>query len=125
MKSVVEDISTVKKKLNIEVAPEAVARELDKAVADVARKAKIPGFRPGKAPKAVVERHYGDEVRGEVMHRLVTESYLKALQEHNLNAVDMPHIENVSLPAKGSALTFSATVEVRPPIEWAPTTASK
>jgi trigger factor len=117
MKSVVEDISTVKKKLSIEILPDAVTKEMDKAIADVAKKAKIPGFRPGKAPKNIVEKHYGDEVRSEVMQRLVTESYLQALQEHNLNPVDMPQIENVSPLAKGSSLTFTATVEVRPHIE--------
>ena len=117
MKSVVEDISTVKKKINIEVAPDDVAREMDKALADVGKKAKIPGFRPGKAPKNIVERHYGDEVKSEVVHRLVTESYMKALQEHNLNPVDMPEIENISTLAKGSPLTFTAVVEVRPNIE--------
>jgi len=117
MKSVVEDISTVKKKINIEVAPDDVAREFDKALADVGKKAKIPGFRPGKAPKNIVERHYGDEVKSEVVHRLVTESYMKALEENNLNPVDMPEIENISTLAKGSPLTFTAVVEVRPNIE--------
>src|SRR5512146_3540249 len=100
MKAVVDDISTVKKKLSIEVAPDAVARELEKAFADVAKKAKIPGFRPGKAPKAIVERHYGEEVRNEVLNRLVSESYLQALQEHNLNPVEVPQIDNVSSLAK-------------------------
>jgi trigger factor len=117
MKAVVEDISTVKKKLNIEVASDAVTREMDKALADVAKKAKIPGFRPGKAPKAIVEKHYGEEVRNEVLHRLLSESYLQALQEHNLNPVEVPQIDNVSSLAKGSPLTFTATVEVRPNIE--------
>lgn len=117
MKAVVEDISTVKKKLNIEIAAEAVDREFGKAIADVAKKAKIPGFRPGKAPKNIVERHYGEEVRDEVTHRLVTESYLRALQEHNLSPVELPMIDNVSVLAKGSPLTFTATVEVRPNIE--------
>jgi trigger factor len=117
MKSVVEDISSVKKKINVEIAPEAVVKELEKALADVAKKARIAGFRQGKAPKAIVERHYGEEVRNEVTQRLVTESYLQALQENNLNPVEVPHIENVSSLAKGSPLTFTATVEVRPNIE--------
>jgi trigger factor len=117
MKAVVEDISTVKKKINVEIASDDVAREMDKALADVAKKARIAGFRPGKAPRAIVEKHYGDEVRTEVMQRLVSEYYLRALQDNNLNPVDMPHIENVSSLAKGSPLSFTATVEVRPPIE--------
>jgi len=117
MKSVVEDISAVKKKLNIEVASEAVSKEMDKALADVAKKAKIPGFRPGKAPKNIVEKHYGEDVRSEVMQRLVTESYLQALEEHKLHPVDVPAIDNVSTLAKGSPLSFTATVEVRPKID--------
>ena len=117
MKSVVEDISSVKKKINVEITPEAVAKEMEKALADVAKKARIAGFRPGKAPKAIVEKHYGEEVRNEVVQRLVTDSYLQALQENNLNPVEVPHIENVSSLAKGTPLTFTATVEVRPKIE--------
>jgi trigger factor len=117
MKSVVEDITTVKKKLTIEVSPDEVTKELDKALADIGKKAKIPGFRPGKAPKNIVERHYGDEARSEVVHRLVTESYLKAIQEHNLNPVDMPEIDKVSTLIKDSPLIFMATVEVRPNFE--------
>jgi len=119
MKVAVENISPVKKRLNIEIASDSVAKEMDKAIADVAKKAKIPGFRPGKAPKAVVERHYGEEVRSEVMHRLISDSYLRALQEHNLSPVDVPAIDNVSSLAKGSPLSFTATVEVRPNIELA------
>ncbi len=117
MKSVVEDISSVKKKINVEIAPDTVAQEMEKALADVAKKARIPGFRPGKAPKAIVEKHYGDEVRSEVVQRLVSEHYLRALQDNNLNPVEMPHIENVSSLAKGQPLSFSATVEVRPQIQ--------
>ncbi|HUI67184.1 MAG TPA: trigger factor [Nitrospirota bacterium] len=116
MKVAVENISPVKKKLNIEIAPDSVIKEMDKAISDVAKKAKIPGFRPGKAPKAIVERHYGEEVRSEVMNRLISDSYLRALQEHSLNPVDVPEIDNVSSLAKGSPLTFTATVEVRPDI---------
>ncbi len=117
MKSVVEDISSVKKKINIEVDPDYVSKEMDKALSDVAKKAKIPGFRPGKAPKTVVEKHYGEEVRSEVMQRLISESYLRALEENKLSPVQMPAIDTVSTLAKGSPLSFTATVEVRPKIE--------
>jgi len=116
MKVAVEDISPVKKKLAIEVATESVDREMAKALADVAKKAKIPGFRPGKAPKPVVERHYGEEVRSEVLNRLISDAYLHALNEQKLIAVDMPKIEDVSSLQKGSPLSFTATVEVRPQI---------
>lgn len=116
MKSVIEEINPVKKKINIEIEPDSVAKEMDKAIKDVAKKAKIPGFRPGKAPKNIVEKHYGEEVRSEVMNRLISDSYLMALRDHKLSPVDMPKIENITTLAKGSSLSFSATVEVRPSI---------
>lgn len=117
MKAVVEDVSTVKKKLHIQVAPDAIAQEMGKAVADIAKKAKIPGFRPGKAPKAVVEKHYATEIQSEVMNKLITASYIQALEEHHLSPVDMPNITNISPFDKASPLNFTAVVEVRPEIE--------
>jgi len=120
MKSVVEDIGTLKKKLSIEVPAASVDKEMSRAIAEVSKTAKIPGFRPGKAPKAIVEKHYGDEVRSEVMNRLVSEAYLRTLEEHKLNPVDVPQISDVSPLAKGTPLNFIATVEVRPDIELGP-----
>jgi len=117
MKSTIEDISAVKKKLHIQVTPEAIAQEMVKALADVAKKAKIPGFRPGKAPRAVVERHYAAEIESEVMNKLISASYLQALQEHSLSPVDMPSISNISPFDKAAPLNFTAVVEVRPKIE--------
>lgn len=114
MKVTVEDISPVKKKLHIQVTPDAVALETKKALADVSKKAKIPGFRPGKAPKNVVERHYAAELQSEIMNRVISESYLKALQEHSLSPVEMPNITNISPLEKGAPLNFTAVVEVRP-----------
>ncbi len=88
-----------------------------KAVADIAKKAKIPGFRPGKAPKAIVEKHYATEIESEVMNKLISESYLQALEEHNLSPVDMPQISDISPLDKDAPLNFTAVVEVRPSIE--------
>jgi trigger factor len=117
MKSTIEDISTVKKKLHIQVSTDVIAQEMVKAVADVSKKAKIPGFRPGKAPKAVVERHYAAEIESEVVNKLISTSYLQALQEHSLSPVDMPSISNISPFDKAAPLNFTAVVEVRPKIE--------
>jgi trigger factor len=117
MKAVLEDVSPVKKKLHIQVTPEAIAEEMVKAVASVAKKANIPGFRPGKAPRAVVERHYAAEIESEVMNKLITASYLQALEEHKLSPVDVPSITNISPFEKSSPLNFTAVVEVRPQFE--------
>ncbi len=117
MKVTVEDISTVKKKLHIQVMPDAIAQEMKKALADVAKKAKIPGFRPGKAPKDVVERHYAAEIQSEVMNRIISDSYLQAIKEHDLSPVEMPNITNISPLEKDAPLNYSAVVEVRPRID--------
>lgn len=117
MKAVVEDISTVKKKLHIQVTPEMIGQEMGKAVSDISKKAKIPGFRPGKAPRAVVERHYAAEIESEVMNKVISLSYLQALEEHKLSPVDVPSITNISPFDKSSPLNFTAVVEVRPQFE--------
>src|SRR3990172_453100 len=116
MRSAVENISTVKKKITIEVPQDDVEKEREKAVAKVAKKAKLPGFRPGKAPRSVVERHYGEDIQADVMNKLIADAYFQAVQEHKISPVDLPEISDVSLD-KGSPLSFSATVEVRPNIE--------
>ncbi len=117
MKATVEDISSVKKKLHIQVLPDTIKREMKKALTDVAKKAKIPGFRPGKAPKDVVERHYAAEIQSEVMNRVISESYLQALKENDLSPVEMPNITNISPLEKDAPLNYSAVVEVRPRID--------
>jgi len=117
MTSTIENISTVKKKLHIQIPTEAIEQEMGKALADVSKKAKIPGFRPGKAPKAVVERHYAAEIESEVMNKLISASYLQALQEHKLSPVDVPSISNMSPFERTSPLNYTAVVEVRPDIE--------
>ena len=117
MKVTVENISAVKKKMSIEVEPAAVSLELTKAVVKVSKKAQIPGFRPGKAPRDVVERHYGEDLKTEVLQQLVSEAYQKAMQEHDFIAVTLPQISDVSELSKDKVLTFTATVEVRPKID--------
>src|SRR5208283_5649093 len=112
MKATVEDISSVKKKITIEVEPDAVIKELEKTITEIGKRAKIPGFRPGKAPKNIVQKHYGGEVHTEVLNRLISTCYLQAVQNNKMNPVEMPVIDNVSALLKGSPLTFVATVEV-------------
>ncbi len=119
MKSVIEDINPVKKKIRIEVPPDDVVKETDKAFQSIAKKAKIPGFRPGKAPRAVLERHYGDDVKSDVINRLVPTAYFTAVRDHKLRPVEVPEIGEISL-VKGEPFIFSATVEVRPEISLGP-----
>ncbi|HAK60684.1 MAG TPA: trigger factor [Nitrospiraceae bacterium] len=116
MKTAVEDLSAVKKKIRIDVPLEDLTKETNKALADIGKKAKIAGFRQGKAPRDLVERHYGEQVQGDVINKLITRSYFAAVRENNLDPVVVPEFTDIQF-AKGQPLTFTATVEVRPTIE--------
>ena len=109
----VEDQSTVKKKLTIEVPKEDVVRELDKAYKELKRSAKVKGFRPGKTPRSVLERLYGKDVRADVASRLIQESFLEVLKESEMKVVGTPEIDPPDLKAD-EGYTFTATVEVNP-----------
>lgn len=116
MKATVEELSSVKKKITIEIDSAAVTKEMEKTISEIGKKAKIPGFRPGKAPKNIVEKHFGGEVHSEVLNRLISTYYLQAIKDNNIKPVDMPAIDTISELSKESPLSFVATVEVRPNI---------
>jgi trigger factor len=112
----VEDQSTVKKKLTIEVPKEDVVRELDNAYKELKRNAKVKGFRPGKAPRSVLERMFGKDVRADVSSRLIQDAFIEVLKESEMNVVGTPHIDPPDLKPD-DAYTFVATVEVHPELE--------
>ena len=113
MKVNVEDVSSVKKTLHIEVPEETVVKELDSAFLQLKRNAKVKGFRPGKAPRSVLERVYGKDVRADVLSRLIQSSFADAIKETELNIVGSPKVDPPDLEAKGD-YAYDATVEVRP-----------
>ena len=90
MKVDVEEVSSVKKKIKIEIPGEEVTREIDAFYEDLKKKAKLKGFRPGKAPRNILERHFKDYVKGEVLQKLVQDTYPKALSEATLSPVSLP-----------------------------------
>ena len=112
----VEEQSTVKKKITIEVPQEDVTRELDKAFKELKKNAKVKGFRPGKAPRSVLERLYGKDVKADVSSRLIQDSFIEVLKESEMNVVGMPEIDPPELKAD-EGYTFVATVEVNPELE--------
>ena len=111
-----EELSPVRKRLQIEVPAPEVQAELERAFQLVGRQAQLRGFRPGKAPRHVLERMFGSDVRREVLGRLVERSLHDAIEAHKLSVVGVPDIDAEGL-TPGAALRYSATVEVRPLIE--------
>lgn len=112
----VETINTVTKKLNIEIPAERVSSEIERSFADIQKKAKLQGFRQGKAPMAMVKRYYTDAMRDDVMRRLYEESLFKALQDHNIEPLEPPTVEGEPLE-EGASFKYSATVEIMPEVE--------
>jgi len=111
----VEDISSVQKKVTIEIPVERVNEEIDKAYAAIQKQAKIQGFRPGKAPMHLIKRTYSDAMRDDVMRRLYQQTLYKALDDHKVEPIDSPTIESDILEA-GSPFKYSAIIEVMPQI---------
>jgi len=103
--------------LTVEVAPEEFDRALDQAWRRVANRVDIPGFRRGRAPRALVERHVGAAaIEQEALRRLLPERYDAAVDEAGIEPIDQPSFDLVQVE-RGKPLIFKATVAVRPTVE--------
>ncbi len=109
-------LSPVLLELNVEVDVERVRVELDKAYQQLARGAKVRGFRPGKAPRKVLRHMFGDRVAADVAQRLVDETYSKAVDEQKVQTVSRPAIESQAVN-ENEPFTYKARVEILPKIE--------
>ncbi len=116
MKVSVEDISSIKKKVSIEIPEEEVAKEIDSFYKELGKKAKVKGFRPGKVPRSILERYFKDYVKAEVVQKLIQGTYPNALTETNLQPVSNPVIDPGELET-GSSFQYSVTIEVKPEIK--------
>ena len=105
--------------LEIEVPPDEVDRHFATAYRHVAERTKVPGFRPGKAPRNVIDRFVGrGSVLAEAIDHLVGESYDRALDETKIIPIDQPQVDiDPASVAEGKGVTFTATVPVRPDVE--------
>ncbi len=116
MKVNVEEISPVKKKVNVEIPVEEVTSEIDSFYKDLGKTAKIKGFRPGKVPRSILEAYFKDHVKGEVIQKLVKDTYPKAFSEVAVQPVSPPEIDPQELEA-GKPFQYTATIEVKPVIK--------
>jgi trigger factor len=102
--------------LDISIPAAAVETETTKVVADVVKKAKLPGFRPGKAPTSLIRKQFAGDIRQRVLEALIPNYLQKQFEAENLKVVGTPDITDVHLH-DGEPLTFKATFEVVPEIE--------
>jgi trigger factor len=115
MKVEVEEITSVKKALKIEIPKEVVSSEFTQAYSKLKKTVKIPGFRPGKVPLAIIEKKFGSAVEEDVVRKLVPDYYQKAIRELALSPVEFPSFDKIEAK-KDAPLLFTATVEVRPTV---------
>ena len=116
MKANVEEISSIKKKVSIEISEDQVNKEVESFYKDLGKKAKIKGFRPGKVPRDILERYFKDYVKAEVIQKLIEETYPQALSETDLHPVSPPVIDPGGFE-DGKPFQYSAMIEVKPDIQ--------
>lgn len=112
----VEESSVTKRVLKVEVPAEELDPEFYRTYKAFQKKAKWPGFRPGKVPIQMIRKRMGREVTEELLQRMLPVYYSRALEKEALDPVDMPIIRNVHLK-EGEPLRFDATVYIKPPFE--------
>lgn len=113
MKTNVESVSSLGRKLFVEVPSARVNEEFLKAYKYLQREVNIKGFRKGKAPIAAIKTMYSDRVKGDVAQNIVQDTYVSALKEHKLTPVSMPQIDFSEI-SEDQDFSFTANFEIRP-----------
>lgn len=116
MKSSLTQVSSLERKLSVEIPVAVVRSTFDKVFRQIQKDANIRGFRPGKAPLATIRSLYADKVQQDVAQELIRSHYLQALDEHSLDPITYPEFE-FDVPMEEKDFSFTASFEVRPPVE--------
>ncbi len=115
MEVLTQQLTPVLMEFSVTVETDRVKKELDKAYGDLQKKAKVKGFRPGKAPRDVLTHLYGGSVLNDVASKLVDETLNQALAEKNVQPLSQPRVE-VETASATTPLKYKARFEVRPEI---------
>lgn len=116
MQVTISEISPVEKKVAVEIPWPYVAQKLDEAYKDLSRGVALKGFRRGKVPRPMLEKMFHQQIERDVIQKLVQESFFTAAQEHDLQPVAEPVVDDAHLH-KGQPFHYSARVEVRSVVE--------
>src|SRR6202167_5551055 len=108
--------ATCKRELELEIPAENVTKATEKVARDLARVARVPGFRPGKAPVTLIRRRFAEDIKREVLQSLVPEQIERAVTESKLVPVTQPQVDKVDFTETGP-VKFRATFEVLPEFE--------
>ena len=105
--------ATCRRELDLEIPAEDVSKATERVAKEIARVARVPGFRVGKAPISLIKRRFADDIKGEVLHSLVPEKVEKAVAEQKLSPVSQPQVDKLDF-ADGQPLKFRAVFDVLP-----------
>ena len=108
--------ATCRRELDLEIPADEVSKAMEKVAKEFAKVARVPGFRPGKAPITLIRRRFADDIKGEVLQSLVPERVEKAVSEQKLTPVSQPKVEQLDFN-DGQPLKFRAVFEVLPEFE--------
>jgi trigger factor len=115
LKVAVKDVAPCEKLVSVTVDPEAVQQEFEVAYREIAKVAKIPGFRPGKAPLHLITARYKEEAREEVLKKLVSKTLHEILEERKIDPLVNPEIRELDF--SGDKLSYEAHIEIRPAVK--------
>ena len=116
MNVTVENLAPCKKLVRFEIDPKAVDEAFGTVTKDFVKHAKMPGFRPGKAPEPMVAKQYAKDIEEEVKRKLIGDAYRQGIKDQKLNVIGYPDIEEIQF-TRGEALQFAATIEINPEFE--------
>ncbi len=116
MKAEFTDVNDTQKSLKVEIPSDIVNEGIERIARDYGRRARVPGFRPGKAPARVIKQRYKSEILHDLAHDLIPRAVDDALRERGMEAIDAPDIRDVNIE-ENQPLTFSAFFEILPPFE--------
>jgi len=116
MKAEVANISEVERRVTVELDAEQVTGSINKAYKNLQKKVRLPGFRPGKAPLSILEKHFKAQIEEEVTNELVQKTFPEVMEQQNLKPVSMPKVENGVL-AKDTAFSYTVAIEIKPTID--------
>ena len=109
-------VDGVERLLQVEVPADMVRQAEEKAVRRYASSARLPGFRPGKAPPAMIRQRFGDAIRQEAVESLIQEAYKQVVGDSEVKLAAQPHVHDVKF-GEDQALTFELHLEVQPKVE--------
>src|SRR5258707_10454465 len=116
MKTEFVDVNETRKNVRVEIPSDVVDAEIDRVARDYSRKARVPGFRPGKTPARVIKQRFKDQILHDVAQDLVPRAMDDALRERGVEAIDTPDVRDVNIEA-GRPMSFTASFDTVPSFE--------